>query len=93
MKKKEKELRKIPLFSSEKEETHFWEKVDSTLYFPSEGKVHLKMPARTVTISLRLPKRLLERIKKLADLRDVPYQSLMKIYIDTKVQEEISTLR
>ena len=92
MKKRKKELKKIPVFSSEREEARFWERADSTLYFPSGGRVHLKMPSRTETISLRLPKRLLERIKKLAALRDVPYQSLMKIYIDNKVREEITNL-
>lgn len=83
----------IPLFASEAEEARFWEKADSTLYFSGKGNIHLKMPPRTTSISLRLPNRLLERLKKLADLKDVPYQSLLKIYLDEKVGEEVRTLR
>ena len=83
----------IPLFASETEEAKFWEKVDSTRYFSGKGGVQLKMPLRTTSISLRLPNRLLDRLKKLADLKDVPYQSLLKIYLDEKVGEEVSALQ
>ena len=93
MAKRRKELKPIPGFASEKEEAVFWHKVDSTAYFSGKGGVHLKMPKRTETISLRLPLRLLERLKKLALAKDVPYQSLLKIYLDEKIREEISALR
>jgi predicted DNA binding CopG/RHH family protein len=86
-------LKTIPMFNSEKEEAIFWDRVDSTQYFSGKGNVHLKLPLRTKSISLRLPIRLLERLKRLAQIKDVPYQSLLKIYIDEKVQDEISGLK
>ncbi len=86
-------LKTIPVFPSERDEARFWDRVDSTRYFSGKGGIHLKLPARTETISVRLPKRLLERLKKLATLKDVPYQSLLKIYLDEKVRQEISGLR
>ena len=91
--KKSKDLKRIPLFSSEQAEADFWDQVDSTDYFSGQGAVRLKMPLRTQNISVRLPKTLLQRLKKLAALKDVPYQSLLKIYLDEKVRDEISTLR
>ncbi|MBI4410975.1 MAG: BrnA antitoxin family protein [Deltaproteobacteria bacterium] len=91
--KKAKNIKTIPLFASEVEEAKFWDSVDSTQYFSGKGAIHLKMPARTTTISLRLPHRLLNRLKKLADSKDVPYQSLLKIYLDEKVGEEIATIK
>lgn len=93
MKRQKATLKKIPLFASEAEESRFWDRADSTRFFRGKGGVHLKLPRRTVTISLRLPQRLLVRIKKLADLKDVPYQSLMKVYLDDKIRQEISGLK
>ena len=85
--------RAIPHFPSEKAEAEFWERVDSTEYFSGAGGVRLKLPPRNISISLRLPKRLLERLKRLAKIKDVPYQSLLKVYLDEKIQEEISSLK
>lgn len=90
---RKKPLKSIPPFRSEKEEAAFWDSVDSTLYFSGKGGVHLKLPPRTTTISLRLPKNLLERLKKLAFRKDVPYQSLLKIYLDEKIRAEIASLK
>lgn len=92
MKKKSK-TKTIPAFASETEEARFWDSMDSTAYFNGKGKVHLKLPARTTTISLRLPNRLLERLKRLATLKDVPYQSLLKVFLDEKIQEEMLGLK
>lgn len=91
--KRKKNIKKIHLFSSEKEESEFWDKVDSTNYFTGEGKVHLSMPLRTKNISIRLPQKLINRLKRLAEMKDVPYQSLLKIYLDEKVREEIQNLK
>ena len=91
--KKLKAIKKIPLFASEVEEAAFWDKVDSTEYFSGKGSIHLKMLPRTQSISVRLPKTLLQRLKRLATLKDVPYQSLLKIYLDEKVREEIVGLK
>ncbi len=86
-------IKKIPLFTSDTEEANFWERVESTDYFPGKGSIHLKLPSRTITISLRLPKNLLQRLKRLAEVKDVPYQSLLKIYLDEKIREEIVSLK
>lgn len=93
MKKSASKPKKIPAFASEKEEAAFWDKADSTRYFSGKGGLRLAMPRRTASISLRLPLQLLRRLKKLAELKDVPYQSLLKIYLDEKVREEIVTLK
>ena len=90
---KQKGAKTIPLFASEVEEAAFWDEVDSTEYFSGTGEVRLKMPPRTQNISVRLPKQLLQRLKRLAALKDVPYQSLLKVYLDEKVREEIGTLK
>lgn len=91
--KKRRRLKTIPLFHSDEEEVSFWDRVDSTEYFSGQGQTHLRMPPRNVSISLRLPERLISRLKKLADAKDVPYQSLLKIYVDEKVREEILLLK
>ncbi len=93
MKVKKDKLKKIPFFNSENEEAKFWDSVDSTDYFSGRKTIHFKMPTRTTVISLRLPKKLLARLKKLAELKDVPYQSLLKMYLDQKIMEEIASLK
>ncbi|MBI5299498.1 MAG: hypothetical protein HY877_04300 [Deltaproteobacteria bacterium] len=90
---KRKPLKKIPAFSSEAEEAVFWDKANSTEYFSGEGGIRLRLPLRTIIISFRIPRKLLERLKKLAQLKDVPYQSLLKIYLDEKVRDEIAILK
>lgn len=92
MKKKEKP-KTIPLFVSESDEAAFWDSADSTDYFSGEGKIRLKLPMRTSSISVRLPNTLLRRLKRIAQIKDVPYQSLLKIYLDEKVRQEIATLK
>ena len=67
----------------------FWDKADSSLYFDwSKGK-HVKFPNlkfSTETISLRVPAGLLDNIKIEANKKDMPYQSLMKLYLDVAVK-------
>jgi predicted DNA binding CopG/RHH family protein len=82
----------IPHLKSEDEEREFWATHDSTDYI-DWGKAeknptlsHLKPSTRTV--SIRLPESLIAELKTLANKRDVPYQSLMKIYLAEKVKEE-----
>lgn len=77
-------IKKIPKFRSENEEREFWKKNDVTDYFDlkSAKKVNFSnLKPSTQTISLRLPEDLLEEIKVLANKRDVPYQSLIKILL------------
>lgn len=95
---KKKKLLPIPKFKNEDEERDFWVKADSSLYFDwSKGK-HIKFPnlkLSTETISLRVPKGLLDDIKIQANRRDVPYQSLIKIYLDEAIRldQQKSVLR
>src|ERR1041384_5877383 len=94
MKKKEKKLKPIPKFKNEDEEREFWSKHDSTDYVDwSKAIVNPKFPNlkfSTETISLRIPQGLLEDIKILANRQDVPYQSLIKVYLAERVRYERS---
>ena len=80
--------RPVPVFRTEAEERAFWESHDSSDYVDwSKAKrarfPNLKPP--TKAISLRLPVDLLERIKMAANKRDVPYQSLIKVWLSEKI--------
>ncbi len=82
--------KKIPEFASEAEERAFWEEHDSADYVDWSKARKVRMPnlkPSTKTISLRLPEHLLERIRIAANKRDVPYQSLIKIWLAEKVEE------
>ena len=84
----------IPTFRSEAEEQEFWQKHDSTDYIDwSKGKsgVFPELKPSTKTISLRLPESLLAAIKTLANKKDVPYQSLMKVFLSEKLQDELNS--
>jgi predicted DNA binding CopG/RHH family protein len=81
----------VPEFRSEEEEREFWAEHDVVDYFDWENSVPGSFPAlkpSTQTISLRLPKALLEDLKALANERDVPYQSLLKFYLAERVARE-----
>ena len=83
----------IPKFKNEKEERTFWSTHDSTEYLDwSKARKALfpKLKPSTRTISLRLPEFLLDELKSLANKRDVPYQSLLKVLLAEKVEEEMS---
>ena len=81
----------VPRFRSEDEERDFWAEHDVVDYFDWEKSVRGSFPAlkpSTTTISLRLPKALLEELKALANERDVPYQSLLKIFLAERIARE-----
>ena len=83
--------KKIPNFKSEDEERRFWATADSTEYVDwSSGQcrklVRLKPSLRT--ISLRLPVAMIEDLKVLANRRDVPYQSLLKVFLAERLARE-----
>lgn len=83
--------RKIPDFKNEAKEQAFWSRKDSTAYidWQSAKKVAFRNLRPTLrTISLRLPESMLAQLKILANQRDVPYQSLMKIYLAEKIEAE-----
>lgn len=81
----------VPAFRSEAEERKFWEHHD-TSPFVDWGKAVLavfpNLKASTETISLRLPAALLAELKVLANKRDVPYQSLLKVFLAERVARE-----
>jgi len=81
----------IPTFDSEEQEREFWATHDSTDYIEWDKAEQITMPKlkpSLKTISLRLPESLLNDLKILANKRDVPYQSLLKIFLAEKVEEE-----
>jgi predicted DNA binding CopG/RHH family protein len=84
-------MKKIPEFKSESEEFEFWSKADSTEYIDwSQARrakfVNLKPTLRT--ISVRLPVAMVEDLKILANQRDVPYQSLLKVFLAERLESE-----
>lgn len=87
-----KKFKAIPKFKNEDEEREFWATHDSTEYVDwSKAVVNPIFPnlkPSTQTISLRLPAYLLARIKELANAKDVPYQSLMKVFLAERVKKE-----
>jgi predicted DNA binding CopG/RHH family protein len=81
-------LKPIPAFKSEAEERKFWETHDTTDYVDWSKAQRVTFPnlkLSTTTISLRLPQGTLDRIKVEANKRDVPYQSLIKMWLSEKV--------
>lgn len=83
----------IPQFKNEDDEREFWAS-HSVLDFPDRFKrVHLDLSGlkpSTKPITIRLPEMLLHDLKVLANKRDVPYQSLMKIFLAERVRQEFS---
>lgn len=82
----------LPKFKSEDQERDFWAKTDSTQYLDWATAKRVVLPnlkPSQKTISLRLPAMMLAEIKRLANKRDVPYQSLMKVFIAERLAEEL----
>jgi len=89
---KRKSLKPIPSFSSEDEEREFWATHDSAEHLDwsrAQRATFSRLKPSTQTISLRLPELLVENLKLLANKRDVPYQSLLKIFLAERVQKEL----
>ena len=83
-------IKELPVFANEAEERAFWEKHDTSDYFDWSKALRVTLPnlkPTTQSISLRLPLSLLESIKIAANSRDVPYQSLIKIWLNEKLHE------
>ncbi|MCW5692423.1 MAG: BrnA antitoxin family protein [Pseudolabrys sp.] len=81
----------IPKFRSEAAEQKFWETHDSADYVDWSKAQRVRFPnlkLSTTTISLRMPQGTLDRIKVAANRRDVPYQSLIKVWLEEKLKEE-----
>jgi predicted DNA binding CopG/RHH family protein len=79
---------KLPAFKSESQERSFWEARDTTEFVDWSKAKRVRVPnlkPSTQSISLRLPVHTLERIKAAANARDVPYQSLIKVWLEEKL--------
>ena len=84
--------KKIPKFKSDVEERLFWQKNDSSDYIDwsdAEQVIMPKLKPSTRSISIRLPESMIEELKVLANKRDVPYQSLLKIFIAERIDAEL----
>jgi predicted DNA binding CopG/RHH family protein len=87
-----KELKEIPTFKNEEEEREFWASHDSTEYInwdEAEAIILPKLKPSTRTISLRLPELMLNELRVIANKRDIPYQSLIKIFLKERIDQEL----
>ena len=85
------ERKPVPRFANEDEERRFWARHDTVDYFDWGKAVQPTLPnlrPSTAAISIRLPVPLLEALKALANERDVPYQSLMKVFLADQVARQ-----
>jgi predicted DNA binding CopG/RHH family protein len=85
--------RKIPVFKNEDEEREYWASHDSTEHIDwskARKSTLSNLKPSLKTISIRLPEIMVEELKLLANKRDVPYQSLMKIFIAERVEQELN---
>ena len=90
---KHKRTRAIPSFSSEVEERAYWAAHDTSDHVDwSRGRtaVFPNLKPSTETISLRLPASLLADLKMLANRRDVPYQSPLKVFLAERIAKEVA---
>ncbi len=82
----------IPSFANEDEEREFWASHDSTDYVDwsrAERAIFPNLKPSTRTISLRMPESMLDELKLLANKRDVPYQSLIKMFLRERIDAEL----
>ncbi len=84
-------MKGLPKFKNEDEEREFWETADSTKYLDwsqAKRKKFASLKPSLRTISLRLPVAMIEDLKLLANQRDVPYQSLLKVFLAERLAKE-----
>lgn len=87
-----KKIKNIPPFKNEDEERRFWATHDTSDYFDVEKPVKLdfsNLKKSTKSVTVRLPEDLIKKLKILANKKDVPYQSLLKLFLNEKVKEEM----
>ena len=85
-------FKKIPVFKNEDEERKFWANKDSSEFVDwkkSEKVTFSNLKPTTKTISLRLPEFILDELKLIAHKRDVPYQSLIKMFLKDRIDQEL----
>ncbi len=83
--------KKIPKFESEDQERDFWSNRDSTEYIDwgkAKRAPFSNLKPSTRTISVRLPESMLDDLKMLANKKDIPYQSLLKVFLAERIKEE-----
>jgi predicted DNA binding CopG/RHH family protein len=89
-----KKIKPLPKFKNEQDEREFWNTHDTTDYFDffKSSRVEIEfdpgIEAPVKSISLRLPREMLNQLKVLANKKDIPYQSLIKVYLAEKIAEE-----
>jgi len=89
-------FKEIPKFKSEEEEREFWHTHDSTEYMDWSEAEEVTFPnlkPTTRKISIRLPESMIDDLKLLANKRDVPYQSLLKIFLSERIDSELRQTR
>lgn len=82
----------IPNFTTEEEERAFWATHDSTEFMDWDDAEAIVLPAlkpSTKSISLRLPESMLHQLRMIANKRDVPYQSLIKLFLKERIDQEL----
>ena len=90
-----KRAKKIPKHESEDQERDFWSRSDSTEYIDWSEARPLVLPnlkPSLKTISLRLPEHMLAELKVLANKRDMPYQSLLKLFLAERLEKELQRI-
>lgn len=89
-------LKEIPTFRSEDEERAFWSMHDSTEYIDWNEAEEMILPLlkpSTKTISLRLPELMLNELRIIANKWDIPYQSLIKLFLKERIDQELKQYR
>lgn len=88
-------IKKMPRFKNEDEEREFWDTHEALDYFDTTKPVELdlsELRPSTKPITIRLTESLIASLKQLAHKKDVPYQSLMKIYLEKAVERDYRRL-
>ena len=86
--------KQIPNFKNEDEEREFWSNADSSEYLnwkSAERVLFPELKPSTKAISLRLPESLLDALRQMANERDVPYQSLIKIFLQERIEQDFKS--
>jgi predicted DNA binding CopG/RHH family protein len=87
-------IKPVPKFRNEQDERDFWSTHDTTEYFDFSKSSRVEIDfdpgieAPVKSISLRLPREMLNQLKVLANKKDIPYQSLIKVYLAERIAEE-----
>ncbi len=87
--------KQIPVFKNEDQERQFWDKHDLTEFLDQLKPANIdfsQLKPSTKPITVRLPESLLHNLKKIAHKNDVPYQSLLKIYLSDRIKQELKSV-